>query len=153
MPLKLKTTNGMMTLTWIKDDQTAEAAWRIPKDATDEEVISLLRRALSHIQNQSEAPTVLFDADAFDLTMRKDVSATTATTSASTRTTSAPTTDGAIHIPMGPPASLSDKPSDGGPPQGSMGSQFWESMPTKEVPGQLAMEWEMAPPEEMGGGW
>lgn len=152
MPLKLKTTNGMMTLTWIKDDATAEASWRIPKDATDEQVVSLLRQALSHIQNQGQQ-MVLFDVDGFDLTMRKDASATTGASPASSRTASTPTTDGTIRIPMGPPASLSDKPSDGGPPQGSMGSQFWESMPTKEVPGQLAAEWEMAPPEEMGSGW
>lgn len=150
MPLKLKTTNGMMTLTWIKDDATAEASWRIPKDATDEQVVSLLRQALSHIQNQGQQ-TVLFDVDGFDLTMRRDASATTATTSGSSGTT--PATDGAVHIPMGPPASLSDRPSDGGPPQGSMGSQFWESMPTKEVPGQLAADWQMIAPEETGNGW
>jgi hypothetical protein len=56
-------------------------------------------------------------------------------------------------VPMTSLMSLSDRPSDGGPPQGSMDAKFWESMPTLQVPGHLANPqaggWELDP----GEGW
>lgn len=48
-----------------------------------------------------------------------------------------------------PPASLSDRPADGGPPPNA---QFWETMPTAQVPSHLALGadsgWEIIPEGE-----
>lgn len=145
MPIKVSVRNKVMTLTWSNEDQTMEAAWRLTPEASDEEIVSTLKRAMTFIDSQMPGQESPSDLDGFDLIMRRDASATTATTSAPT----SPATD-AIRIPMTSPAALSDRPADGGPPQGGFS---WDAMPTTSIPPELAANpehgWEMMPPEEM----
>lgn len=143
MPLTVKNLKGNTKITWTNEDQTTEASWTIKGEATEEEAWEILTKATVFIGKQLGA---MPESIATTSSTNRPAPATTATASATP--VSPPPTSGLI---LGG-GSFSDRPSDGGPPTGSMGTKFWESMPTSSVPAHLAggeAGWEMDP----GEGW
>lgn len=136
MPLKMKTVKGIVTLTWTSP--TMEASWKIRPSATEEEIVSTLSRVLVFVKSQTGSVTAQMNPTAPAPALGAgQATATTATDPGSTDPG---------RVLMMPPVSLSDRPSDGGPPKGEID---WGSMPTTTVPAELQGTWEMAPPEEM----
>ncbi|SRR6266576_2434319 len=138
MPLKFTNRANALTILWTSEDATQTASFQVPKQATDKEKVESLVKALGFLVAKTGAavpsiPTTMTPAD-------------TAPTAIPTGTPPSP----GPRVQMMPPASLSDRPSDGGRPNNA---EFWESMPTTAVPQNLAVSddggWEMMPPEEM----
>lgn len=146
MPLTVRSLKGNTKITWTNQSQTTEASWTIKKEMSEKEAWEILTKAtvfigkqLGAMPEETPSPTSL---------TAKTASATGATT-AGTSPTPSPSPTSALILGSG---SFSDKPSDGGPPRGSMDTKFWESMPTDSVPARLAggeAGWEMDP----GEGW
>lgn len=147
MPILVKTVNKVLVLTWTNDSRTTEASWKIPALATDEEKLRLLQKAVGFMELQMGAASTTASTAASLASIAKAPSVTTG----SAAPTASPTPGEALTIPMMAPNALSDRPSDGGPPGGATNEAFWAALPTVEVPGQLAGNWEMEP--ESGGGW
>lgn len=150
MPILVKTVNKVLVLTWTNDSRTTEASWKIPAAATDEEKLRLLQKAVGFMELQmgAAAPAASSAMSPIKTAWQPPVPTESSTT---TSPTPSPTPGGALTIPMMAPNALSDRPSDGGPPGGATNEAFWAALPTVEVPGQLAGNWEMEP--ESGGGW
>lgn len=136
MPIKVKTLKGNTTISWTNEDQTTAASWTIKQGATEAEAWETLTKATVFIGKQIG-------------TMGEPTTPTATAPRATASGSSQSATTPALQLPTMSPMSLSDKPSDGGPPTGSMDSKFWETMPTAEVPGHLAGDWQMDP----GRGW
>lgn len=140
MPLKFTNRATGLTILWENEDRTRTMTYVIPKQVPEREQVQALMRAVGFLGLQvgiappTAAPTV----------------AAPAATTISTAAAGAAASTSAPQVPMMPPASLSDRPADGGRPSNF---EFWESMPTVSVPPQLAGEaqggWELIPPEEM----
>lgn len=142
MPLKYSNTKTALKIEWTSPDETQTASFQIPKQATDEQQVRALLKALAFLGAQTGVvPPVPTAATA----------TTSGTTSARTAESAAvpPGPSTAPRVPMMPPASLSDRPADGGPPPNA---QFWETMPTAQVPSHLALGadsgWEIIPEGE-----
>jgi len=140
--LSLKTIKGVVTLKW--ESPTMEASWKIRPSMTEVEMLETLERVTQFVRAQyGQAP------------MAMGMLRTNSPTSLTTTTVSA-TSAGTASIPQGEPgkilmapaAALSELPAGGLPP---VNKEFWESMPTLEVPGNLAPSWEMDP--DAGSGW
>lgn len=143
MPLSLKTVKGVVTLTW--SSPTMEASWKIRPQMTEMEMMDTLCRVVIFVNSQNRELgkmeyELLGDASAAGMSGEGNAPAS----SASQPGTQAPAQAG--RILMGPPATVSDRPSDGGVPQGNID---FTSLPTTTVPAELQQTWEMAPPEEM----
>lgn len=144
MPLKIQTVKGVTTLKWTSRDETQSAEFRILPSMTEEEKINSLIRAAAFIGKQAG---LMPETATPGSSTSPAASATTATTSGAI---TIPPAVAALSSPTPMPPTLnsrtfSDRPSDGGPPQGSMDGKFWESMPTATVPGHLSTP--------QGGGW
>jgi len=138
MPLKYTNRANALTILWTSQDATRTASFQIPKQGTDKEQVEALVKALGFLVSQTGA------------TVPTPGSAVPARSVSPSGATPAPSAASPAHqVPMMPPASLSDRPSDGGRPQNF---EFWESMPTMAIPQALAQEpgggWEMIPPGE-----
>lgn len=142
MPLKYSNTKTALKIEWTSPDETQTASFQIPKQATDEQQVKALLKALAFLGAQTGVvPPATTTA----------TPPTTAPSVTSPTTGSVTSTPGgaAPRVPMMPPASLSDRPADGGPPPNA---QFWETMPTAQVPSHLALGadsgWEIIPEGE-----
>lgn len=149
MPIEIKMVNRALTLTWTNEDQTTEASWKIRPDLQETEKLAVLRRALTFMESQLGIVST-------PVIMSRAPGSTSPTAPATGATTDAPReAPQGLLLPTMSPAQLSDRPSDGGPPVGSMSQKFWEGMPTTVTPDLAAPGrggWEMMPPEE-GGAW
>lgn len=142
MPLKYSNTKTALKIEWTSPDGTQTASFQVPKEAPDETQVKALLKALAFLGAQTGVvPPVTTTA----------TPPTTAPSVTSPTTGSVTSTPGgaAPRVPMMPPASLSDRPADGGPPPNA---QFWETMPTAQVPSHLALGadsgWEIIPEGE-----
>lgn len=145
MPLKYSNTKTALKIEWTSPDGTQAASFQIPKQATDEQQVKALLKALAFLGAQTGVvPPAPAGAPVTPSTIQ---TATPAPPSPAGGPTSGPVT--APRVPMMPPASLSDRPADGGPPPNA---QFWETMPTAQVPSHLALGadsgWEIIPEGE-----
>lgn len=144
MSLTIRSLKGDTKITWVSEDQATEASWTIKKDMTEEQGWKILTKATVFIGKQ--------------LGMMPETMAGPMGGTGSASAPAAPIPTGSTQpsqrVQMMNPASLPDRPSDGGPPTGAMDQTFWGSMPTAEVPGHLAASehaWEMDP--DSTGGW
>lgn len=142
MALTMKTVKGVVTLTWTTP--TMEASWKVRPQMEEAEILDTLERVVRFVRTQNGEPTFPVrypDAPGAPSAMTPGIPLP--------QPTPAPGPSTAPRVPMMPPASLSDRPSDGGRPGNQ---EFWESMPTLAVPEHLAREssggWEMIPPGE-----
>lgn len=147
MPLSFRNTKTDLVIAWESEDKSRTATFKVPKQAPEEEQVAAMQRALNYLAMQTGVALTV----ARTLPHAPEgVSPTTGTTPTIPLTTFDPGPSTAGRIPMMPPASLSDRPSDGGRP-GNV--EFWESMPTTQLPAMLQSEkaggWEFIPPEEM----
>lgn len=151
MPLKMSSNSKGTWITWESEDDRRSATFKIKATDTDQEILATLIKATRFISAQMEQPAQL---DLEIMSTTPGVSAPATATGAVKHLApaiAAPVAadPNAPRVPMMPPASLSDRPSDGGPT-----STFgWSSMPTTTVPAELAAPqaggWEMIPPGEM----
>lgn len=143
MPLTVRNLKGNTKITWTNEDQTTEASWTIKKEMPETEAWEILTKATVFIGKQLGA---MPEGIATTSSTNRPVPAITAMAS---DTPASPLPTSGLILGSG---SFSDRPSDGGPPTGSMDTKFWESMPTNSVPARLASSeaaWEMDP----GEGW
>lgn len=143
MPLKVSSNSKGTWITWETPDESVSSTFRIKPEDEDEKVLAILFKATRFIAAQMGAMAV----EIAELEMEIRGTGEVATTSPTAPVETARATDpNAPRIPMMSPASLSDKPADGGPVNTEFG---WASMPTTSIPEPLASQWEMIPPGEM----
>ena len=149
MPLKVSSNSTGVWITWEMPDESMSATFRIKTKASDEEILRTLVKATTFIAKQMGE--IDLEIAELELAIRRPNAASTGVGSVSSPAATAgpPTDPNAERIPMTSPASLSDRPSDGGP----VSTFGWSSMPTVSVPSSLADPkgggWEMIPPGEM----
>lgn len=143
MPLKFTNRATGLTILWENEDRTRTATFVIPKQTSEREQVEALLKAVGFLGLQ--VGIVSAAAAAPSTSAPTEPAGTVSAVPAAT----APAPSGPL-VPMMSPASLSDRPADGGRP-GNF--EFWQSMPTMAVPEHLAGDaqggWEMIPPEEM----
>lgn len=145
MPLKVSSNSTGTWITWEKPDESVSTTYRLKTKMTDEEILKTLVRAVTFISREMG----LLQAEIAQLELEimgtppggETASVTLTPASAPAPTATAPS---ASPIPMMPPASLSDRPADGGP----VTTFGWDSMPTTTVPQHLQQAWEIIPPGE-----
>lgn len=149
MPLKVSSNNKGTWITWETPDESVSSTFRIKPEDDDEKVLAILFKATRFIAAQMGAMAVEIAELEMEIRGGAPTDASAMRSTPRTATTAAPATavdPNAPRIPMMSPASLSDKPSDGGPVNPEFG---WASMPTNAIPEPLAGQWEMIPPGEM----
>lgn len=123
---------GMIRLTWTSLDGASEASWKFGPEDSEDKVLDLLERAVTYVRTQrGEHATAVQELESEIYPER--------------RPERTPEELKGQRIAMTPPAALSDRPSDGGPPQDGFG---WASMPTTSIPEHLGSQWEMVPEDE-----
>lgn len=149
MPLKMSSNARGIWITWEAPDESRSMTYRIKPEMDDADMLRILTRAVVTIGKEM-GETNLEIAE-LEMVIRGPNAASTGAGSASSPAATAgpPTDPNAERIPMTSPASLSDRPSDGGP----VSTFGWGSMPTTSVPAPLADPknggWEMIPMEDM----
>jgi len=138
MTLSLKTVKGVVTLKW--ESPTMEASWKIRPQMSEGEMLQTLERVTQFVRAQ-------YGQTLAGSPMPSAASAMAAGIPETPIAPALPQTE-VGKILMAPPTALSDAPAGGLPP---VNKEFWESMPTLEVPGNLAPSWEMDP--DAGAGW
>lgn len=161
MPLKVSSNTKGTWITWETPDESLSATFRIRPEMPEDEMLGVLVKATTFIANQmgimasqiAELELAIMGSGASPAENRTPNPAmTTGMTSLQATPNPGPSTadPNALRVPMMSPASLSDKPSDGGPANDHFG---WSSMPTTSVPPELADPkaggWELIPPGEM----
>lgn len=160
MSLTIKTVKGVTTLTW--ESPTMGAFWKIRQGMTDEEIIEIFTNVVTTMKGVGmDRAAKIFELET-ELGMVPPLAAqgptaagpaarptSPAASGRAQATATAPTAEPAAQpgkILMMPPTTLDGAPAGGAP--ANNGVDF-SALPSDRVPGHLASDWEMAPPEEM----
>jgi len=141
MPIKFTNTAKALKIEWTTEDGSETASFSVPKQVPETDQVKALLKAVGFLGARTGVvPTLVSGAPPAQRATPESAMSTM-----STAPTPDPGPPTGARVQMMPPASLSDRPAGGTPPSNV---QFWESMPTIQVPGELAggpMGWEMMP--------